>query len=81
MCMHTSMYIGESSARVTGVLRDLDSVTYQERVTKGVLFSLIKRASNVDVEIGFKQRTVLQRGYSPFVPQSEDRTKEAFIRH
>lgn len=50
MCMHTSVYIGESSARATRVLRDLDSVTYQERVTKGVLFSLIKRASNVDVE-------------------------------
>ena len=79
MCMHTAVYIGESSVRATGVLRDLDSMTYQERVTKGRLFSLIKRASNVDVETGFKQRTVLQRGYSPFVPQAEDRTKEAFV--
>lgn len=37
MCMHTSLYVEESSARVTGALRDLDSMTYQERVTKGGL--------------------------------------------
>lgn len=55
MCMHTSLYVEESSARATGALRGLDSVTYQERVTKGGLFSLIKRASNVDVEMSFKQ--------------------------
>jgi len=79
--MHTSVLIGESSARATGVLRGLDSVTYQERVTKGGLFSLIKRKSSVDVETGFKMRTVLQRGYSPFVPQAEDRTEEVFVMH
>lgn len=53
MCVHTSEYIGETSVSATGVLRDLDSMAYQERVTKRGLFSLIKRASNVGVETGF----------------------------
>lgn len=33
-CVHMSACVRESSARATGVLRDLDSMTSQERVTK-----------------------------------------------
>lgn len=80
MCVQTSVYIEESSVQATGVLRDLDSMTYQEQATQ-VFFCFVKRTSNVGMGTNFKQLTVLWRGCSPFAHQAVDRTWEVFVVH